>query len=125
MNLISNLPLKKYIISFILAFIITLAALAAASIAFTFLPPPAWLVEGLHDYAFLISGFAAAFLCARASSGRGFITGIISADIYIALLVILGGLVFKNSAPALSVIRIFTLGSVCGAVGGILGINCK
>lgn len=125
MNLISNLPLKKYIISFILAFIVTLSVLAAASIIFSFLPPPAWLLAAIHDYASLLSAFAAAFFCAKASQGRGFITGIIASDVYIALLLMLGGLLFKSIAPTPSLIKIFALGSVTGAIGGILGINCK
>lgn len=125
MNFLSMLPLKKYVFSFILSLLITLAVLAAASIIFSFLPPPQWLLAAVHDYTWLLSAFLAAFFCAGASSGRGFLTGIISADVYIALLIVLGGLVFKNSIESLSLIKIFALASISGAVGGILGINCK
>lgn len=125
MNFLSTLPLKKYAVSFLLALAVTLVLLAAVSIVFSFLPPPSWLLETLHSYIFLFSSFIAAFFCARSSSGRGFLTGIIASNLYILLLIALGGLIFKNSLETLSVIKIFIPGSVCGAVGGILGINCK
>lgn len=125
MNLVSNIPLKKYIIAFILAFMITLVVLAAASIVFSFLPPPTWILNAVHDYSFLLSSFAAAFLCAKASSGRGFITGIIASDFYIGLLLALGGLIFKNTVSPISLIKIFSLGSIIGVIGGVLGINSK
>lgn len=121
----SALPLRKYALSYIISLIITLTALAIASIVFSFIPPYEWLIDALHDYAFALSAFPAAFLCARKSSGRGFLTGIIAADIYILLLIILGGLIFKNAVNPNSLLETFLLGSLSGAIGGIWGINSK
>lgn len=125
MKIFSALPLRKYILSYIISLIITLVVLAIASIVFSFVPPYEWLIESLHDYIFVLSAFPAAFLCARTSSGKGFLTGIIAADIYILMLIILGGLIFKNAVDPNSLLKIFLLGSLSGAIGGIWGINSK
>lgn len=125
MKIFSALPLRKYILSYIISLIITLVVLAIASIVFSFVPPYEWLIDALHDYIFVLSAFPAAFLCARTSSGKGFLTGIIAADIYILMLIILGGLIFKNAVDPSSLLKIFLLGSLSGAIGGIWGINSK
>lgn len=125
MKFFSALPLRKYILSYIISLIITLVVLAIASIVFSFVPPYEWLIDALHDYIFVLSAFPAAFLCARTSSGKGFLTGIIAADIYILMLIILGGLIFKNAVDPSSLLKIFLLGSLSGAIGGIWGINSK
>jgi len=124
MNFISNLSIKKYIVSFALAFLITLLILSAASIIFSFLPPPDW-VFGVLDYSYLLSGFMAAFFCARASSKRGFVTGIFASFFYIAILIMLGGIVFKSNIAAIPLVKIFSLSALFGGIGGILGVNCK
>ena len=117
--------LKKYILSYIITFFITLIFLAAVSIVFSFFPPYVWLIDTVHDYSLVLSAFIAAFMCARSCSGRGLFNGIIAADIYIALLIALGGLVFKSSVLSHSLIKIFLLSSISGAIGGIWGINSK
>ena len=121
----SHFPFKKYALSYIISLIITLVVLAIASIIFSFIPPYGWLLDALHDYSFVLSAFPAAFLCARKVSGKGLLNGIIAADIYILLLIALGGLVFKNSVNPHSLFKIFLLGSLSGAIGGIWGINSK
>ena len=125
MNFISNLPIKKYIVSFALAFLITLLILSAASIIFSFFPPPEWVFGIFSNYSYLLSGFTAAFFCARKSSKRGFVTGIYASVLYIAILIMLGGIIFKSDISAIPLIRIFSLSALCGGVGGILGINCR
>lgn len=121
----SVLPIRKYVLSYIISLVITLLLLAAISIVFSFFPPYEWLINAIHDYTFVLSAFPAAFLCAKSSSGRGFLTGIIAADIYILILIILGGLMFKNAVAPNALVKIFLLGSLSGAVGGIWGINSK
>ncbi len=124
MNFISNLPIKKYIVSFALAFLITLLILSVASIVFSFLPPPDW-VFAIFDHCYLLSGFMAAFFCAKYSAKRGFVTGLFSSLLYIAVLIMLGGIIFKSDISAIPLARVFGLSALCGGVGGILGINCR
>lgn len=120
-----GLEIKKYAVSFLLAFAITAALLAIVSVVFAFLPPPLWLLTLVHNYCSYFSAFLAAFLCGRKSKGRGFLTGIVTATIYMALLLVLGGLFFKTMVSLPVLIRTFLPCVLCGAIGGILGINCK
>lgn len=124
-SFLSSFEIKKYAVSFLIAFVITAVSVALLSIIFAFLPPPLWLVTGIHNYCAYFSVFIAAFFSARKSRGRGFLTGIIAAVIYMAILLALGGLFFKNTVSLPLLTRIFSLCSLCGAIGGILGINCK
>lgn len=125
MNFISNLPVRKYIFSFLLAFIITLLILSAASVIFSFLPPADWVLAIFSEYGYLISGFIASFFCARASSRRGFFTGALAAVFYIAILYMLGVAIFKAPLTTTKLARVFGLSALCGGLGGILGINSK
>lgn len=125
MNFISNLPVRKYVVSFLLAFIITLLILSVASIVFSFLPPADWVLRIFSEYGYLISGFIASFFCARASSRRGFFTGALAAVFYIAILYMLGAAIFKAPLITTKLARVFGLSALCGGFGGILGINSK
>ncbi|MBQ3023534.1 MAG: TIGR04086 family membrane protein [Clostridia bacterium] len=125
MNFISNFNVKKYIVSFLLAFLITLLILSVSSIIFSFFPPSKWVLNLFSDYAYLLSGFIASFLCARASSRRGFITGALASFFYIGILVLLGFLIFNSNIFTLRLTKVFGLSVLCGGIGGILGINSK
>lgn len=125
MNFISNLPIKKYVVSFLLAFIITILILSVASVVFSFLPPPDWVLNLLTKYGYLLSGFIASFFCARASARRGFFTGSLAAVFYIAFLYMLGAAIFKSPLITTKLTRVFGLSALCGGLGGILGINSK
>lgn len=125
MNFISNMSFKKYIVSFLLAFIITLLIFSVASVIFSFVPPSLWVLEIFSEYGYLVSGFIASFFCARASSRRGFITGALAAVFYIAILYMLGAAIFKAPLITTKLARVFGLSALCGGLGGILGINSK
>ena len=125
MNIISNFKLKKYVVSFSLAFIITLLVLSVAGIIFSLFPIPDVILGFFCDYSWIFSGFIASFLCARKSSRRGFINGAISCIIYIGLLLLIGFFVFGNNIFSVNLLRIFGLSALVGGIGGILGINSK
>lgn len=125
MNFISNVSFKKYIVSFLLAFIITLLIFSVASVVFSFIPPSRWVLRIFSEYGYLISGFIASFLCARASSRRGLLTGALAAVFYIAVLYMLGAAIFKAPLITTKLARVFGLSALCGGLGGILGINSK
>ena len=125
MNLISNQALRKYVVSFLLAFIITLLIFSIASVIFSFIPPKDWVLGIFSEYGYLISGFIASFFCARASSRRGFLTGAFAAVFYIAVLYMLGAAIFKAPLITTKLARVFGLSALCGGLGGILGINSK
>lgn len=122
---ITSFSFKKYIAAFLLAFIITIFAQALLSVVFSFLPPPQWLLGAVHGYMVFFSAFLAAFFCARAGSRRGLVTGMAAADTYMLILLFAGIILFKNEAVFSQLIKTFSIASVVGAAGGILGINFK
>lgn len=124
-SIFSSFEIKKYAVSFLVSFVITLILLVVLSVIFSFLPPPPALLRGINNCCAFFSSSLAAFFSARHGKGRGFVTGIFSSVIYMAILMGIGGVVFKTTVSFPVLIRIFTLTSLCGAVGGILGINCK
>ena len=123
--LFSVFSFKRHILPFIIAFVVTALILSGISVLFSFFPPSEMIFSFFSRYTYLLSGFIAAFLVARRSSKRGFLAGIIAADIYTAVLFLLGTLVFKATADISSLARIFALSSLFGAIGGTIGINCK
>lgn len=121
----ASLPLKKYIFSFMGAFLVTLILGALLCIIFSFFPPGEKLLEILNGSSGYFSAFLAAIFCARLCGKRGFLTGMVCSDIYMTLLFLCGIIFFSNSYDFLSILKIFAASSLCGAVGGIIGINCK
>ena len=119
------IPLKKYIFSFAAAFFITLILQAVLCVIFSFFSPHKALLNILSSASSYFSSFLAALFCARMCGKRGFLTGAVGADIYMALLIFFGAIIFKNSYALSDLLKIFSLSSLCGAIGGIIGINCK
>lgn len=120
-----NLPLKKYIIAFFFAFLVTVVLQSLLSVVFSFFPPGEKVFDILCSSLGYFSSTLAAFFCARVSGKKGFLTGIISADMYIAILLSLGIVLLKNTYEMSDIIRIFAISSSLGIVGGIMGINFK
>lgn len=121
----SSTRLKKYIISFIGAFLITVILQAVLSVAFAFFPPSGKVFEILNAASSYFSAFICAVFCARTCGKKGFLTGAAASDVYMAVLIFFGVLIFKNCYDLSSLLKIFSISSLCGAVGGIIGINCK
>ena len=120
----SLLPLK-YIVSFLIAAVFTLVLLASLSVIFSFLPPPNWLLSAVYNCSGYFLVFLASVLCAKKVGRRGIFTGLISGNIYMAILIFLGVLFFNTVFDAGILLKIFALSSLCGSIGGIIGINFK
>lgn len=65
------------------------------------------------------------FLNGRRSARGGLIAGAVSGVIYTLLLCLIGNLATKNMTFGVNAITAQIIGIVCGAVGGIIGINTK
>ncbi len=107
--------LKKYIFSILSSILVTIVILALISVVFSFFSPALWLIQAVTHYGYILPLFLSAFLCARASSGKGLLTGIITAILCLLAISLSPG-VFLKRLP---------LGLLLGAIGGILGINSK
>ena len=120
-----GLPLKKYIIAFALAFLLTIVPQAILSVLFSFMPPHEQVFSILSNASGYFSAMLAGLFCARLCGKRGFLTGLFSADIYMALILLAGIILLKNTYALSDIIRIFSLCSICGIFGGIIGRNFK
>jgi len=116
---------KKYILSIVFSFLVTLILLAVLSVVFNFFPPAPWILNTVSGYSYTFTAFLSAFLSSRALRKRGLLTGLFTSFLCIFLLS-LAGTVFIDGTrffhPLLKNIITIVL---CGALGGILGINSK
>ncbi len=107
----------------LLAFIATVVMLFLCAVAATYLavsePVTDILVMVITGVCVLWSGFRAA----RHTKRQGLLQGALAGVIYMALLYLIGSLVFGElsfqTATALSMI----IGIGCGAIGGVFGVN--
>ena len=123
MNLSLSFPLKRYIVSFFGAFLITIVIAGIISALFSFFDVPVWLSALPARFLCYFSAFAAAFLSTKGAEKNGLVTGILSADIYMLVLLLAGMIFFGSGFPPENAVKIFSLCSFTGAAGGILGIN--
>ncbi len=125
MNIFSLHFLKKYILSVLVSFLITLVFLGIVSLIFSFFPPAGWLLNAFCRYSIFLTAFLSAFFSARASSGQGLMTGIIASLLCLLVTALVGILVFKSGNFPNLFFRNLPIGVLCGGAGGILGINSK
>lgn len=125
MSFLSLHSLKKYILSIVISILVTVVLLALISVVFSYLPPALWLMQAITDYSYTLPAFISAFLAARSSSGRGLLTGIITAVLCIFMISLVGKIFFDSSDFLISFVKTLPIGALCGGLGGILGINSK
>ena len=118
-------PMKKYIISYIIAFLFTVVVLSVLSVAFMFYPPSETVLSGVGKYSGIFSAFIAALLCSRKTTSRGYLVGLISGCIYTCILIGIGCLLWGKGALPQGMVSHLIIAAVAGAAGGITGINLK
>lgn len=116
---------KKFLFSFILAFLITLVLTGLLAIIFSLSHPSDTTLNFIcHSISFL-SSFIVAFLCAGSIGKNGLFTGAVSSCLYMAILTMCGIAFLGNPFDLQSFIKVIGISSLCGALGGIVGINLK
>ena len=125
MSFLSLNSLKKYIVSVLISILATFVILALTSVVFSFFPPALWLMRAVTDYSYIFPVFISAFLSARASSGKGLLTGIVAALLCLVFISVTGKIFFNSANVFVSFFKILPIGVICGGLGGILGINSK
>lgn len=117
--------LKKMVVSLFISLVVTLVLTAAFSLALPHISA-ADKISGILGWILRIfSCLLAAFLCARGSKSKGFITGALVGLLYALVLFSLNGIVSKEIMPLLFAIKNLSVCVLCGAIGGILGVNCR
>jgi len=71
----------------------------------------------------LFAAFLSAFLTSRSCNSKGWLCGIITGTINVALLIFIGTLLVDGSFFKKSNILLVAFGGICGMIGGIIGVN--
>lgn len=116
---------KKMAVSLLVSLMVTIIAAAAFSLALPHISSADKISDFLGWALRLLVCFLAAFLCARGSKSKGFITGALTGLFCALVLFALNGVVSKQIMSMLSAIKNLSVCVLCGAIGGILGINCR
>ena len=120
-----SVPMKKYIVSYIIAFLFTVVILSVLSAIFMFCPPSEAVLSVICDYCGIFSAFIAALLCSRKTASRGYLVGMLSGGIYTCILIGIGCLLCGRGALPHGLASYLIIASVAGAAGGITGITLK
>ncbi len=120
-----SVPMKKYIVSYIIAFLLTVVILSVISVVFMFYPPSEAVLSTVCNYCGIFSAFIAALLCSRKTASRGYLVGMLSACVYTCILMGLGCLLWGEGALPHGMVSYLIIASIAGAAGGITGINLK
>ena len=115
--------IKKMVISIFISIVVTVVAVAAFSLALPHIGA-ADKVSGILGWVMrFFSCSLAAFLCARGSKSKGLITGAVAGLFYALVLFALNGMASREIMPAMMAIKNLSICVLCGAIGGVLGIN--
>lgn len=71
-----------------------------------------------------ISALFAGFLCGKGAQGKGFLCGAAASAVYMVVLC-LAGIMISGGAVDESCLRYVLTGALAGAIGGVIGINCR
>ena len=113
--------LKAVAISYIVSIVLLFPAVLLAVFQ-------AYSDTGISVLANIVTAFGTAlsgFLSGRHSSGKGIFFGAGSGIIYTVLLCIAGNLIAQNMSIGTDFLTALIIGTICGGVGGIAGINSK
>lgn len=124
-SVFKSIPMKKYVVSYIVVFLVTTVILSALSVIFSFFPPSEAILDLTYEYCGIFSALLAAILCARKCSSHGYLVGAVSACMYTCILMLAGCIAKCNIAIPDDFLIKCLLSAISGIVGGIIGINCK
>lgn len=113
--------LKNILISYGLTFVFLL--IFAFVITYTDFPSGA--VSPVVVVITLLSVMLSGILGGKKASQKGWLTGSISGLVYMLVLYLIGGMVFKDFTLGANSVLMMIGGVLCGIVGGIIGINNK
>lgn len=119
------LPIAEILKGWLAAFFVTIIISALLSAVFGFVGISDSAAETAQYAAKYFSAFVAGLLCARGGKRNGWLTGGCAALVYTALLCGAGICIYGSETANTDIIRQLGLAALCGAVGGVFGINSK
>ena len=105
------------------ALAITLATLICFAVIITYTPLNEAYADTMVAIATYIAIAAGSFAAAKGTSGRGWLTGLLCAAVYVLLLWIAGCIANGGTYINATLGTTAGVGMLCGAIGGIVGIN--
>lgn len=109
----------------ITAVVITFASLFIMALIITYTPVNEAFADTAVSVITYIAIVAGGVSAAKRTAVRGWLTGIISAALYILLMWIVSLAAGDNMHTAASSIVTIVINLLCGTIGGIIGINCR
>ena len=107
-----------------ISFFITLLLIAALSGIIYFTDVSDGFISNSAKTVKYISALLAGFLCGKGVQGKGFIHGAVASMLYMSVLCLIGIMISGGNTDA-SCLRYVLTGTLVGAVGGVIGINCR
>lgn len=109
----------------LVSYLATLALLFGCAAAASCLAIPALATEIMVTAATALCILWGGFRAARHLGRQGLLCGAVSGLVYMALLSLLGMLILGGAAFSPARLVSIVLGAVCGALGGVIGVNTK
>jgi len=120
-----HISLTSLIKGIIVSYIITIPAFIIFALLLSYIDFPEKYISSAVLIATIVSLLVAGSTATRNVKNKGWLNGAIVGLIYMLVLYIFSGLVFKNFTIDRQVIIMAVIGVLCGAIGGIIGINFK
>lgn len=108
-----------------LSMLATLVALSLLALFITYGPVRESAINSCVLVAVIVSIFVTSASVSNKSRSKGWLSGIITAAVYVAVMVLLGALVFGSFSPGEETLKILGVSLVSGCFGGIVGVNIK
>lgn len=109
----------------VVAYCVSIALLLAFSVIATFNALSDRTISVVANIVTAIGVLICGFMSGRHFSSRGLIFGALCGILYSGLLCLIGNLAAQNIHFGASAVTALIIGVICGAVGGIAGINTK
>lgn len=114
--------LKAFLFSVIIGLVVSLLMLLIFSVVMTMKDTPQGIVPTLSAVSVAVGGFAAGFVCSKILRKSGLLYGTV-AGLLLYIVLMLTGMIFGQKSVDISMLAKFAVSVVCGAIGGILGVN--
>ncbi len=118
-------PIKTILKNILVSYGISLVLFFIFALVITYTDLSHSLVSVFSVAITLISIMIASILSGKKSSEKGWLTGCATGFIYMAVLYLLGSIVYKNPGLSSNGILMVIVGIMAGAIGSIIGINNK
>lgn len=110
--------------SSMIGIVITMACLLVFSLFMTKFDAPESVVAIMSSLALCIGAYSGGYISSKRRRQNGLLTGIIT-GILIYCVILFVGLIFAKSSISFSFLAKLIMTLVCGAIGGIVGVNSR